>query len=95
MKLATRACNINETITSHFGLCQLIHDPKYILEKSSSCIDLMFTSLPSMVVNSGVHSSLNANCYETEFAKFDLKIYYPPPYEREVWHYQKAGSEVS
>ena len=24
------------------------------------------------------------------FAKFNLKIRYPPPYEREVWHYQKA-----
>ena len=44
-----------------------------------------------MVVNSGVHSSLNANCnHQTVFAKFDLKVYYPPPYEREVWHYQEA-----
>ena len=46
-----------------------------------------------MVVNSGVHSSLHANCHhQIVFAKFDLKIYYPPPYEREVWHYQEADS---
>ena len=46
-----------------------------------------------MVVNSGVHSCLHANCHhQIVFAKFDLKIYYPPPYEREVWHYQEADS---
>ena len=41
---ATYDGNIMETITSHFGLHQLIHDPTHILEKSSSCIDLIFTS---------------------------------------------------
>ena len=44
-----------------------------------------------MVVNSCVHSSLHANCHQqTVFSKFNLKIYYPPPYKREVWHYQEA-----
>ena len=42
--------NIIETITSHFGLHQLIHDPTQILGKSSSCIELIFTSQPNMVV---------------------------------------------
>ena len=42
----------------------------------------------------GVHSSLHENCHhQITFAKSNLKIYYPPPYEREVWHYQKANSE--
>ena len=36
--------NIIETITSHFGLHQLIHDATHILEKSSSCIDLIFST---------------------------------------------------
>ena len=85
--------NIIETITSHFGLHQLIHDPTHILGKSTSCIDLIFTSQPNMVVNAGVHSSLRVNCHDQiVFAKFDLKIYYLPPYEREVWHYQEADS---
>ena len=45
-------------------------------------------------MESGVHSSLHENCHhQITFAKFNLKIYYPPPYEREVWHYQKANSE--
>ena len=55
--------NITETITSHFGLHQLIHDPTHILGKSSSCRDLTFTSQPYMIVNSRVHSSFHANCH--------------------------------
>ena len=27
------------------------------------------------------------------FPKFNLKIHYPPPYEREVGHYQKANDD--
>ena len=46
-----------------------------------------------MVVNSGVHSFLHANYHhQTVFAKFDLKMYYPSPYERGVWHYQEADA---
>ena len=43
-------------------------------------------------MESAVHSSLHANCHHhITFSKFNLKIHYPPPYEREVWHYQKAN----
>ena len=35
---------------------------------------------------------LHSNCHHhITFAKFNLKIHYPSPYEREVWHYQKAN----
>ena len=45
-------------------------------------------------MKSGVHSSLHKNCHhQITFAKFNLKFHYPSPYEREVWHYQKANSE--
>ena len=60
----------------------------------SSCIDLIFASQPNLVMGSGVHSSLHENCHhQIIYAKFNLKIYYPPPYEREIWHYQKANIE--
>ena len=26
--------------------------------------------------------------------KFKLKVYYPPPYEKEVWHYQNADTNT-
>ena len=43
-------------------------------------------------MESAVPSSLHSNCHHhIKFAKFNLKIHYPPPYEQEVWHYQKAN----
>ena len=79
-------------ITSTFGLQQMINEPTHIIGDSSACIDLIFTSQPNLVMESGVHSSLHPNClHQITYAKFNLKIYYPPPYEREIWHYEKAN----
>ena len=79
-------------VTSQFGLHQIIKEPTHFIGDSSSCIDLIFTTQPNLVMESGVHSSLHANCHHhITFAKFNLKIQYPPPYEQEVWHYRKAN----
>ena len=84
-----------ESITSQFGLQQLINEPTHLLQNSSSCIDLIFTSQPNIVVESGVSPSLHPNCHhQIIFAKFNLKIYYPPPYLREVWHYKEANTDL-
>ena len=85
-----------DAVTSQFRLQQLIKEPTHILGNSSSCIDLIFTSHPSLVMESGVYPSLHSNCHhQITYAKFNLKIYYPPPYEREIWHYQKANIDQS
>ena len=44
----------------------------------------MVSSQPNLVIDSGVNSSLHKNCdHEIIYAKFNFKIYSPPPYERE------------
>ena len=46
-------------------------------------------------MESGVHSSLHSNCdHQIICARFNLKIYYPLPYEREIWHYKKANIDL-
>ena len=83
-----------ETITSHIRLQQIIYEPTHIQEKSVSYINLIFSSQPNLVMSLGIHSSLQQNChYVIVFAKFNLKIYYPPSYEREVWHFKKANTD--
>ena len=70
-----------EHITSQFGSTQIIDDPTYILDSSSSYIDLIFTSQPDLVIESVVHPSLHQNCHhQIIYAKFNLQIFYPPPY---------------
>ena len=43
-------------------------------------------------MDAGVHPHLHANCHHHQivYAKFNLKIHYPPPNETKVWHFQKA-----
>ena len=46
-----------ENISSQFALHKVINEPTHILETSSSCIDMMFTSQPNLITESGVHPS--------------------------------------
>ena len=65
-----------ENISSQFGLHQMISEPTHILESSSSCIDLIFTSQPYLITESGVHPSLHPNSHQQIiFAKFNLEIH--------------------
>ena len=84
-----------DTITSQFRLQQLINELTHLTTNSSSCIDPIFTSQPNLVMECGVHSSLHPNCHhQIVFAKINLKIRYPPPYGREIWHYEKANADL-
>ena len=81
-------------LTSSYGLTQIISEPTHILQNSASCIDLVFTNQPNMVTKSGVYPSLHSNCHrQIIYAKIDFNIYFPPPYERQVWHYSRADIE--
>ena len=81
-----------ESISSQFGLYGLTNEPTHLLQNSSSYIDIIFTSQPNIVVESGFHPSLHPNCHhEIIFTKFNFKIYYPPPYLRELWDYKEAN----
>ena len=46
-----------ENVTSQFGLSQISKEATHILESSSSCIELIFTTQANLVVESGVHPS--------------------------------------
>ena len=84
-----------EIVTSQNGLHQEINEPTRILNNSSSFIDLILNSQPNLLIESGVHPSLQPNCHHSiVFAKFNLHIVYPPPYEREIWRYQKANIDL-
>ena len=46
-------------------------------------------------MESGVQHSLHPNCdHQLVFVKFDLSIYYLPPYERIVWYYNRANADL-
>ena len=74
--------------TSQFSLRQIIEEPTHILNTSASSIDLISTNV---VIHFGVHPSIHPNSHhQVVFAKYDLSIFYAPPYNRLVWHYQQV-----
>ena len=84
-----------ENITSQFGLHQIINEPIHILENSSSCIDLIFTSQPNLSVESGTQHSLHPNCHhQIIYTRFNLEVLYPSPYTREVCHDKDSNVDL-
>ena len=54
---------------------QLIAEPTHVLENSSSCIDLIFTTQPNLIMDAGVHPSLHSKCHhQVTYAKLNLQI---------------------
>ena len=46
-------------------------------------------------LESGIYSLLHSSCnHQIFFAKFNLFILYPPPYERTVLYYERANTEL-
>ena len=90
--ITTTECKAIENISSQFGLYQMINEPTHILESSSSCIDLIFTTQPNLITEPGVHPTLHPNFHHQII--FNLEIHYPPPYFREVWYYQEANTDL-
>ena len=82
-----------DTIASSYGLNQLIQEPTQILNLSS-CIDLIFTLWPDLVMEPGIHSLFHSNCdHQLVFPKFNVTIFYAVPNGRTVRYYEKVNTE--
>ena len=58
---------------------------------SKSCIDLILTDQPKLVVESGVHPSLHEHCHhQIVYGKLSVSNIALPPYTRRIWYYDKT-----
>ena len=78
------------------GFTQLIREPTNLEpNKRKTCIDLLFSNQQNLITESGVHPSLFQTCHhQIIYAKIDLRFYLPPTYEREVWLYDRAETDL-
>ena len=84
-----------ENLLSQFPLSQVINEPTHISQNFNSCIDLLFTNQQDLITGSGIHPSLHSNCHhQIIYRKFNLKIFYPPPHERHIWHHKHANTDM-
>ena len=82
--------------TYHFSLSLIIKEPIHISNNSASCIDVIFTSQPNLLMHSSVHTSMHPNCHhKIVFSKFNHTIFYPQSYKRLAWHYQQTNTDLS
>ena len=80
-----------DSLTTSYGLSQIISDSTHILPNSFACIGLIFTNQPNLVTESGVYPSLHTKCHhQILFANFNLNVEYPPVYKRLIWDCKNA-----
>ena len=86
---------IDDLLTS-LGLSQVISEPtNFEPNKKPSCIDLIITDQPNIILNSGTRASLDPYCHhQIIYCKVNFRIPPPPPFERKIWHFNKAHSEA-
>ena len=79
-------------LAMQYGLHQLIDEPTHLRPGCSpSCIDLIFTSSRTLVLESGVLPSLNSRCHhQIPFVKINYQVKFPPAYERKIWDFSRA-----
>ena len=84
--------NSIEELTSLLGLTQLVNEPtNFEPNKAPSCIDLIFTDQPNLVMESGTRNSLDPFCHhQITYCRFNYKIPNPPSFERKIWIYDRA-----
>ena len=82
-----------EDLSSFLGLTQLISEPtNFEPHKTPTCIDLIFTDQPNLVLDSGTRSSLDPLCHhQITYCRFNHKIPPPPDFERKIWVYERAN----
>ena len=85
-----------EDLFTLLGLCQLISEPtNFEPHKNPSCIDLIITDQPNLILDSGTRSSLDPYCHhQIIYGKINFRIPPPPPLERKIWHFKRANLDT-
>ena len=83
-----------DELFSKLGLSQIISEPtNFEPHKKPSCIDLIVTDQPNIILESGTRASLDSFCHhQIIHCKANFRIPPPPPFERKNWHFNRANS---
>ena len=74
---------------------QVITEPKHILGNSTSCIYLIFSNQPKLIMDSGVHPTPHSKCHnQIIYSKINLKYVDPLPYTRKIWDCNRSEIDL-
>ena len=82
-----------ENLFTTLGLSQIISEPtNFEPNKNPSCIDLIATDQPNLILDCGTRVSLDTYCHhQIIYCRVNFKIP-PPPFERKIWHFNRANT---
>ena len=86
-----------DNMFSDLNLTQMISEPTHIFNEhcNPSCIDLIVTDQPNIVLDNGVRDSLDCSVkHKITFCKINFKIPHLPKYVRKVWHFNRANADL-
>ena len=86
-----------DNLFSDLNLTQIISEPTHFFNDycNPSCIDLIVTDQPNIVMDSGVRDSLDVTVkHKIIFCKINFKIPSLPKYIREIWHFNRANEDL-
>ena len=83
-----------EELFSQLGLSQLISEPtNFEPHKNPSCIDLVVTDQPNIILDCGTRASLDSYCpHQIVHCTVNFRIPPPLPFERKIWHFNRENS---
>ena len=82
-----------DDIFTSLNLSQIIQEPTHFFRDDCqpSCIDLIVTDQPNLILDSGVRPSLDPTVkHQIIYCKINFIIPPLPNYERKIWHYNRA-----
>ena len=86
-----------DDLFSTLSLHQMINEPTHFFRDDCipSCIDIILTNQPNLVMDCGVRPSLDPTVkHQITFCKFNFKIPPPPNFVRKLWHFNRANSDA-
>ena len=85
-----------EDLFSSLNLSQIICEPtNFTPGCRPSCIDLIVTDQPNLILDSGTRDSLDSKCHhQIIHCKVNFRMPPPPPSERKTWYYQRANTSA-
>ena len=94
--ITTPEGNEIENLITNLGLHQVIREPtNFEINKKPTCIDLVITDQPNLILNSGTRPSPDTFCHhQIIHCKANFNLPPAPSYEREMWHYHRANRDL-
>ena len=86
-----------DNMFSDLNLTEMITEPSHFMRDdcTPSCIDIIVTDQPNLVLDSGVRPSLDSTVkHQIIFCKINFKIPPLPKYVRKIWHFNRANVDL-